>query len=613
MQGTQPNKIWNIVMFEKASKLKDYLSLKRIRVVISFLVGFILGYILGTFRISAFFYFTKISVNFSWLDDLINNSIWRNHSSYNLGVAITAIAIVVAFIEFISNKRELRFSLNYRKRKLALWLAIISIALVFLGELDGFFLGFPFIFEIGGAMLMVIAIAIYLYVILNPLKRLNKKQISILQDILTGTLSNSHLDKHQTIRGCIELFENLLDLSLDDKDVQSIFRNDFASDVFIKHFSESYFVFGRTVDFYREKKKAGKHDLYHIEFFLKRLITKSLENSESFLNMFIGQKIYPNALFCLDDVMINEKDTSLLRVLFGEYRFNGLDSTGQLNYIALVTRYFKLVYQENNHVSLKDGYKKNYGLNDELINIFFKEIVNFLESCYDQKQLEMLLDKITDFSCYYRLGVKTNDKSGNIRKNTGKFLYDIFYNFISKYKIEEEEIFRLKVYQLYDHFLEIQKKGFENNVAYDVFVEKLKGKILGEGKKDEYMPNYKGYFPAMILIYFYMFGFYVFSEKQNEAQAKDLHIPIFSKLAEAFPKLYQGFKQEFYDAKTLPEDKRDLLEKQGREILDRFLPKNIVYNFKENSLSYYYSGNIHSSKIFLNKVKDNQEIKAEKI
>lgn len=599
-------------MLEKVSKFKNHLLSKKIPIGISFLVGLILGYILGIFRIHTFFSSSKISVNFHWFNDLINNPIWKTHSSYNLGVAITAIAIVVAFIEFISNRRELRFSLNYGKRKLALWLAIISIALVFLGELDGFFLGYPFVFEISGAVLMVAAIAIYLYVILNPLKQLNKKQISILQDILAGTLSNSHLDKPQTIRGCIELFENLLDLSLSNKDVQNIFRNDFASDIFLKNFSESYFVFGRTVDFYREKKKEGKQDLYHIEFFLKRLMTKSLENSESFLNMFIGQKIYPNALFCLDDVMIKEKDGSLLRVLFGEYRFNGLNSVGQLNYIALVSRYFKLIYQENNHVSLKDGYQKNYELNDELIDIFFKEIGDFFESCFDQKQLETLLDRIEGFGWYYTWGVRTRDKSENVRKNTGNFLYQLFYNSISKYKIENEEMFRLKTHQLYDYFLEIQENGFENNVAYSVFVKKLKEKIIGDGKDGD-MPNYEGYFPAMILVYFYMFGFYAFSEKQNEAQAKDLHIPIFSKLAEAFPKLYQGFKQEFYDAETLPEGKKELLEKQGREILNQFLKKNMVYNFEENSLSYYYSGDVHSSKILLNDVKTNQKIEPKKL
>ncbi len=599
-------------MSEKFPKLKKFLSKQKIIVGISFLLGLALGYIFGIFRVFSFLSLTKISINFQWLNDLINSPIWKTHSSYNLGVAITAIAIIVAFIEFISNGKELKFRLNYKKRKVALSFAVVSIIIVFLGELNGFFLGYPFIFEISGAVLMITAIGLYLYVVLAPMKKLNQKQILILQDILSGTLSNSHIDKSHTIKGCVELFNNLLEWSLKSKVVQNIFRNDFASDVFLKSFSESYFVFGRTVEFYIEKKKEGKHNLDQVEFFLKRLMTESLENSDSFLNMFIGQKIYPNALFCLDDVMIKERDSSLLRVLFGEYRFSGLGSTGQLNYIALVTRYFKLVYQKNNHVSLKDGYQKNYELNDKLIEIFFKEIGNFIESCYDQKQLEAIIDKVESFGRYYTWGVRTKDKSENVRKNTGEFLYQLFYSSISKYKIENEEIFRLKVHQLYDYFLEIQENGFENNIAYSVFVEKLKEKILGKGKDGD-MPNYKGYFPAMILVYFYMFGFYAFSENQNEAQAKDLHIPIFSKLAEAFPKLYQGFKQEFYDIETLPAGKKDLLEKQGREILDQFLKKNMVYNFKENSLSYYYSGNVHSSKIFLNDVKKNQKIEPKKL
>lgn len=564
------------------------------------------------------YFFQFLNSMGSWLSNsanaILSNPIWKTHSSYNLGVAITAMSIVVTFIEFISNKRELKFRLNHKKRGVALWIAIASIILAFLGELSGLFWAYPFIFEITAAVLMFVSIMMYLHLIFTPLKRLNKKQVPILQDILAGTLSNSLLDKNETIRGCISLFEDLLNLSLENKDVQNIFRNDFASDIFLKYFSESYFVFGRTIDFYREKKKQSSQDLSHIEFFLKRLMVESLENIDSFLNMFIGEKIYPNGLFCLDDIMIKDRNSSLLRVLFGEYRFNGLTSFGQLNYISLVTRYFRLVYQKNNHVSLKDGYQKNYELNDELINIFFKEIGEFIESCYDQKQLEMLIDRIEGFGWYYTWGVRTKDKSENVRKNTGTFLYDLFYNSISKYKIENEEIFRLKVYQLYDNFLEMQENGFENNIAYGVFISKLKEKILGGGEGiNGIMPNYKGYFPAMILVYFYMFGFYAFSESQNEAQAKNLHIPIFSKLAEAFPKLYQGFKQEFYDEKELPEGKKELLEKQGREILDQFLKKNMVYNFEENSLSYYYSGDIHSSKIFLNDVKKNQKIEPKKL
>lgn len=38
---------------------------------------------------------------------IIYSSLWSKHSSYNLGVFMTAIAIIVAFIEFTSNKDEL--------------------------------------------------------------------------------------------------------------------------------------------------------------------------------------------------------------------------------------------------------------------------------------------------------------------------------------------------------------------------------------------------------------------------------------------------------------------------------------------------------------------------
>lgn len=595
-------------MLEKLSKFKKYFSLTSIHIII-FLIGFVTGYLFKTFESKLFSIPTNFSINFRWLNDLANNPIWKTHSSYNLGVAITAIAVVVALIEYISNRKDLRFILNYRKRRIALCFSLFSIFLTFLGELNGAFLGYPFVFEISGAVFMIIGISIYLYVIFIPLKQLNKNQILILKKILASALSNSHLDKIQTIHGCIDLFDNLLDLSLENKEVQEIFKNAFASDIFLKYFSESYFIFEQTINFYVEKIKLTKHNLYHIEFFIKRLMIKSLENNESFLNMFIGQKIYPNNPFCLDEVMINEKNKALLRVLFGEYKYNNrLNNVGQLNYITLVTRYFRLVYQENNQVSLKDGYPKNYELNDELINIFFEEIVNFLKSCYDQKQLEMLLDEIRGFSMYYR----DKDKSENVRKNTGKFLYDIFYNFISKYKIEDEEVFRLKAYDLYKNFLDIDKNGFENNIAYNVFAIKLKDKILGGGE-NKYFPNYKGYYPRMISIYFYIFGHDAFSKTPNDVLTKDLHIPILSKLAEAFPKLYQGFKQEFYNMEILPENKKELLEKQGKEILNRFLPKNIVYNFKENSLSCYDSDNIYCSKIFLNKVKEEQKIIPEKI
>lgn len=541
------------------------------------------------------------------LNNILHSSLWSDHSSYNLGVAITAIAIIVAFIEFISNKDELKFKLNYKKRKVALFFGILSIVLTFLGEFELF--NKPFVFEISGAVSMLVAIVIYLSLITKPLKKIGPEKLKIFQNILKGVLSNTYSDKLKIVKGTIELFENLLGLSLTNENAKSIFRIDFASDIFLKYFSESGYIFDRTIEFYIDKTKESKNDLYHIEIFLKRLFVKSLENEESFLNMFLGEKIYPEALFYLDEVLLKEKNNKIFNVLFKETGFNSFNDIGKSNYMKLVNRYFRLIYQENNHVSFKNGYKKNYDFNDNLIAIFLKEINGFFESCFEQKQLKIFLDKLDRISWYYRWGIKTEDKSDEIKTKVGEFLYDIFYSFISKYKIEDEDIFRLESHNLYDHFIEIQENGTENNVAYNIFVNKIKGKIID----DKFGANFKGYYPAIILIYFYIFGFNLFSENRNEIEDKKLHISVLSKLSESFLKLYNGFKQEFYDTKTLPKDKEEKLKQQGRKILNDFLKDNMVYNFEENSLSYYYSGDIHSSKIFLNNVKKDQKIEVEKI
>ena len=107
-------------MSKKISKLKNLILLKKFHVGVSFLAGLISGYILGFFRTYTLFSLQKISIDFSWLNNLISSPLLKGHSSYNLGMAITAMAIIVAFIEFISNGRELKFRLNYKKLKIAL-------------------------------------------------------------------------------------------------------------------------------------------------------------------------------------------------------------------------------------------------------------------------------------------------------------------------------------------------------------------------------------------------------------------------------------------------------------------------------------------------------------
>ena len=118
------------------------------KIPVKYLTSFIFGLLTGL--LSSFFlknmpifinYISKIEY---YIMDILHNPIWLKHSSYDLGVAVTATAIIVAFIEFISNKDELKFKLNYRERKVALFFGIVSIILTFFGEFELF--NKPFVF-----------------------------------------------------------------------------------------------------------------------------------------------------------------------------------------------------------------------------------------------------------------------------------------------------------------------------------------------------------------------------------------------------------------------------------------------------------------------------------
>jgi hypothetical protein len=319
--------------------------------------------------------------------------------------------------------------------------------------------------------------------------------------------------------------------------------------------------------------------------------------------MFVGEKIYPNALFYFDDILLTKNNLKIFKVLFSDIN---LSKSGQLRYIEIVNRYFRLIYEENNFGINSKNYKNNYSFHYNIIKLFFSEIEGFFEYCFDQNHLITLLDRMESVSRYYKDGVNKEGKSNIILKNGAEFLYNILYFIMKIDKVLDEDSFRMRIYNLYRNFIEIEDKN--NKIAYNVFVEKLKTKIIGEKN----YPNYQGYYPAMIKVYFYIFSSRIFIENNNNPLNRELHIPILSKLSESFPKLYKGYIKEFYDAINLPKEKKEHLENEGRKILNDFLPGSIIYNNSENSLLYYRE-NLHNIKIFLEEVRDKQKIKTEKI
>ena len=271
--------------------------------------------------------------------------------------------------------------------------------------------------------------------------------------------------------------------------------------------------------------------------------------------------------------------------------------------MKMVERYFKLVNQKNNHYSFSGGYQKNIGYNDLLIKDFLGNIKRFFESEYDVENLKKLFSQLRDLGWGYRWGNKTDDKSEGLRKYVGEFVYDIFHVIIGHKIAENDDMLRFELLNMFNEYIETQDNVPKDNIAFKVFIEKIKEKIT----KDEFGSNAKGYYPAIIKVYFLIFGFQVFSDRVSEFELKELHLPIMKKLRESFPRLYMGFKQEFYDQEKLPENKITKLQLEGRKIIDNFLPSNMSYVYENNALEYYFGGENYGSRIELNQFNENSD------
>ena len=522
-------------------------------------------------------------------------------SSFNLGVAITLISVFIALRSFsLDTKFNLRFKLRKTLEEISNLLFILSILLTFLAEFINIF--DPFILQITAAFSILIAIALYSFIIFSPIKKISKYNVKA----FTGSLNRFLIQRNQNellkhFEDITYFYNSLLEYSIKDKNSRLIFHQYFTSNIFLTLFSEHIFLFEKTIHFYiKKQKELPDDDLYHISNFIDDLFVKSLNNENSFLNSFLSEDIYPNSLSYLDDLFTKETNINYSRFLFNNIRFSTLGIEGKISYMRMVRHYFKIIHRFNLSRKNLEGYEKIMDYNDQLIKIFFRDIKSFFESEFDQNNLKLLLDGLSNISWDYCWAVRTNDKSKELREITGIFLYDILESIISKYEIENEDIFRIHLIELFNKYIETQENSANTNIAYNAFIKKLKEKIIG----DEWGANYKGYYPAVIKFYFYIFGFQLFSNN-DDYEKENLNLPILLKLKESLPRLYTGFKQEFYDSLSLPKGKEEKLKKEGRKIIDDFLPKNINYDYDDNSLTYYYSGNNYGSKIILNKIENN--------
>lgn len=529
---------------------------------------------------------------------IINSAIPEQHSSFNLGVAIATISIFITLISFTLQKRfALRVAL--RKRQLLVYLLAMLLSLIFLFLVELNLVNKPLYIELIAATLILISIIGFSVLIFSPLKTINKYNVKYLNKELGRFLiQRQQKDILESLSDLGYFYKSLLRLSLKNKHAKEIFLIIFTSKYFLILFSEHGYLFEATIKFYLKNEDQKK---YHILNLINQVFVVSLMNKNSFLNSHVKEEIYPDSTSYIDELFFNEFDIDFQKLLFNSMRYD-LEISGKIAYISLVERYFKIIYESNNHVSLsKNGYKLNISYNEKLIMDFFKNIKKFFEMEFNEENFDKLWINFKKTAWYYEWGNRTSDKTENIRNSTGTFLYDIFEEAIGRFKGKDDDLLRSDFIYLFSHFIETQENSSETNLALHSFIEKLKAKIIS----DKFGSNSKGYYPAMLKVYFFIFGHFIFSGYSDQYTLTNLDIPVLLKLKESLPKLYMGFKQEFYDAQILPKEKEEKLQNEGREIIDSYLPNNMVYEYETNSLIYYYSGKNHGSRIELNQFDKN--------
>ena len=295
-------------------------------------------------------------------------------SSFNLGVAITAISILLALASFSLNTK---FDLRVKLRVKLMWLVVIlsgsSIGLTFLAEFSNIFQ--PFILQITGAIFMVIAIILYTFIIFRPIKTINIHNSHRLIDNLNKFLIRRNQNELlKNLDDITYFYDSLLNNSTKNSDLRQVFNQIFTSNLFLTLFSEHPYLFEKTIHFYiQNQEKLLPVDLYHIKQFINDLFVKSLNNQNSFLNSFLNEEIYPNSRSYLDDLFVERIGVNYSDLLFRDIRFNSLSIEGKLSYMKMVKHYFQVIHRKNMSHKNTDGYEKKVDYNSNLIKNFFED------------------------------------------------------------------------------------------------------------------------------------------------------------------------------------------------------------------------------------------------
>lgn|GEM_PF-6006036 len=503
------------------------------------------------------------------------------HFLFNFETAISSLAIVIAIYALIlENRFRVRIVLKRNALKRIIILIATIVGLTFIGSIlpliPGYaipLLGYPTFWELLASLLVLFTIYIS-FNLFRPIKKLTKKQANNLTNYAPHATIKYHGAIDLLLKELEYFWKDFLSETLKDPKLRETLAIDFSQPDFLAQATKSQRLLIDTIEFISDNR--GKANIQVVETFLSDLFLSSLTQDESII---------------VDD--LNSSYKPILQHIIRERKLAPiiLGNATDLFFLRVNSKNLREVFQrmiEIFHMYLGRKYYYNEdtsGYSDLIETEILKRLLDFFKESLYRFNDEEKTDLLSQLDHHYADLSHLNEEKSTV---LAEGIYEILENYASgKDWSKNEWKERLICIELHRSYIEC------NEFTKNVFEKRLLEKIVGtdDKKSREYFSyNLIGYYPMMIPIYFFIYGYTLFSNKIN-TEHLSFHLSILKKMKENLPKMINGKIQQYFDRVELPKKERDLeiVKNRARNILSDMFPPSIIYNNEDNSITYYFS------------------------
>ena len=517
---------------------------------------------------------------------------YAEHFLFNFEVAVSSLAIIVSiYALFLERRFRARIAIKGARLKWILGLILGVLVLTFVGAVLPYMpgsplplLGYPAFWEIVAAILLCYAI-LESYILVRPIKTLTKEQIASLVKYAPHSTLKYHGSLDLILKEAESFWTDFLTKSMSNRSLKEVLLSDFSQKDFLSVAAKSPYILWDTLEFVEKSKPTDNTE--HVKSFLRDLILTSLIQEESIIADDLESSYKP----LMQEIIRKKKLSTIIFDSTELFLLRLSENTGSLKILKRFVDIFDLYLGRRYHYTEDTtGY---IGLIDadvlKTLLEFFKDNLHFL----DKESRSKFLSELSFHSHELK----------DLPKEQSEALADGVYEILETYASgkdwsKDRENERLICIRLERNYVSC------NQYTKRVFKQRLLEQIVGtedEKKITHFTYNLGGFYPMMIPVYFFIYGYSLFTKKVPTEDI-DMHMTILKKMKENLPIIASGRSQEFIDEANMPKNQRgiDVIRKKAEECLESMFPENVLYDKETNAITYIFGNEESSSTILLN-------------